>query len=58
MCVQELIDKLSEWDPYDEVKVIIKCSIRDEEYNIEYVGEYYDYSYKEGGSSPAITCYI
>ena len=50
MTVNELIFALRQWDGTDEVVV----KYLDEEHNIIELGEWYDYSGKEGGSSPAI----
>ena len=51
MLVCDLINELEKWDPNDDV--VIKTNDGDE-YDIRGVGEYYDWSRKEGGESPAI----
>lgn len=56
MTVGELIRQLQEWNLDDEVIVKRHYPLEDEEYDISHVGEYYDWSNKEGGSSPAIIC--
>lgn len=54
MLVCELIRELEKWDPNDDVVVKMIGHLDDTEYNISHIGEYYDWSGKEGGSSPAI----
>ena len=54
MTVGELKAELEKWDDSDEIIVKIVHQVSDMEYDIEYIGEYYDWSNKEGGSSPAI----
>lgn len=56
MTVSELIYELQKWESNDEVIVKIQCPLEDKEYDISHVGKWYDYSGKEGGSSPAIIC--
>lgn len=53
MTVGDLISELEKWDLNDDV-IVKMCGPLDTEFDISYVGEYYDYSGKEGGSSPAI----
>lgn len=50
MTVGELKAQLSDWS--DDDVIVVKHG--DEEYDISHVGVYYDWSYKEGGDSPAI----
>lgn len=52
MTVGELINELQNCDWNDEVAV--KAIGTEKEFGIIGVGEWYDYSGKEGGSSPAI----
>ena len=54
MTVGELKEELERWDDDEVIIVKMLCHLSDEEYDIVRMGEYYDWSHKEGGSAPAI----